>query len=239
MTPDLHAALLRGAAVLLLVMSAVVLTRHPTAVPGRAHAAYGVTASWWLFATSMVAAAATDAAALLWSRLAMVGVGMLPGVVYHLNAATAGIAAERRQRIQLYYGLSIALTTFAVASPFLLAAPQRFTWGYSPGFTRWGLLPVALLLVVFVEALAAFRDVMRRCARGSGPVPPGPGVLSRQLRRLSRCRRFSADLRHRRLSLRVRDRHDDVHRRGHRRAPLPAHRRHPRDRRRRPARDDA
>ncbi len=167
MSPELHAALLRGASILLLVMSAVVLTRHPTAAPGRTHALYGLTTSWWLFAMSMVAAAPSSSDALYWSRFAVVAVGMLPGVVYHLNAETAGVADDRRPWIHAYYGLSVAITTFAVASPALLSQPLRYRWGFSPQFSAWGLLPLALLLVVFVEALRIFRQVMDRTVPGS------------------------------------------------------------------------
>ncbi|MGE0124564.1 MAG: ATP-binding protein [Vicinamibacterales bacterium] len=168
MSPGLHAALLRAAATLVIVLSAVILTRHWRSAAGRGHAAYGATVASWLYAMSMVAVAPSPEAAAWWSRVAMLGVGLLPGVVYHLNTETAGVGRDRRDAVAFYYVLSIAVTLAGVGSNLILAEPRRYAWGYFPGFTAWGLLPVALLLVVFVEALRLYRGVITRWGPDSG-----------------------------------------------------------------------
>ena len=156
-----------GAAGVVLVVSGLILARHPLSRTARVHAAYGATAAWWLFSMSMIAGAESIGRAQLWARLAQLGIGMLPGVIYHVNVSTAGLARERRRQIRVYYGLSIVVTVFGLTWPDLLTSPHVYSWGYYPAYTAWGIVPVALLLVVFAEALRAYREAMRRFAPGS------------------------------------------------------------------------
>lgn len=168
MTPELHATLLRAAATIVIVMSAVILTRHSLSPAGRGHALYGATVAAWLLAMSMVAEAPTVEAATTWSRWAMLAVCLLPGVVYQLNTETAGVAQERRREAIGYHAASVAIAMVGVGTPLILAEPQRYGWGYFPRFTAWGVLPVGLLMICFVDALRLYRGVIRRWGPDSG-----------------------------------------------------------------------
>lgn len=168
MTPELHATLLRASATIVIVMSAVILTRHSLSPAGRGHALYGATVAGWLLAMSMVAEAPTLEVATTWSRWAMLAVCLLPGVVYQLNTETAGVAQERRRETIGYHAASVAIAMVGAGTPLILAEPQRYWWGYFPRFTAWGALPVGLLMVCFVDALRLYRGVMRRWGSDSG-----------------------------------------------------------------------
>ena len=141
MTPELHATLLRASATIVIVMSAVILTRHSLSPAGRGHALYGATVAGWLLAMSMVAEAPTLEVATTWSRWAMLAVCLLPGVVYQLNTETAGVAQERRRETIGYHAASVAIAMVGAGTPLILAEPQRYWWGYFPRFTAWGALP--------------------------------------------------------------------------------------------------
>lgn len=167
MSPALHSTLLGTGAVAILVVSGLILARYPASTSGRVHAVYGLTAAWWLMSMSMVASAESLGRAQLWARLAQLGVCMLPGVIYHVNVATAGIANERRRHIRVYYALSLAVTAVVVMWPPVLTTPYRYWWGFYPAYSAWGALPAALLLAVFAEALRAYREAMRRLPPGS------------------------------------------------------------------------
>jgi PAS domain S-box-containing protein len=167
MSPLLHAVLVGCAAVTTLVSAAVCLARSPGAFSVRLHAVYAATASWWLISMGMVAGALSVERAQLWARLAQLGVGVLPATVYHVNIAVAGLNADYRGRIRLHYALSAVITIFGLAFPDLLAAPRVYPWGYYPAYTSWGLIPVAAMLVVFVEVIVMYRAAVRRYEPGT------------------------------------------------------------------------
>lgn len=167
MSPGLHATLVGSAALIALIFAGVILARNPRSLPARMHAIYGGVSGWWLLSMAMIAGAESTERAQLWARLLHLGLGMLPGVIYHLNVATAGLAHEHRRGIRVHYAVAVAVTIFCLVSPDLLSEPRRFAWGLYPQYTAWGAIPVGFLLIVFGEVLAIYRAALRRHARGS------------------------------------------------------------------------
>ena len=104
MSPTLHATLVAAAALVAMAVAFLILARYPHSVASRVHAAYGGTVAWWLLSMALVASAESPERAYFWSRIAQVGVGMLPAVVYHLNLATSGLARGRQRAIRVHYG---------------------------------------------------------------------------------------------------------------------------------------
>lgn len=167
MSPGLHATLVGSAAAIALVSAAVCLARNSRALSVRLHTLYGATAAWWLFSMAMVAGAESPERGQYWVRFAQLGIGLLPGVVYAVNAAVAGLQHELRHRIRAHYGLAAVVTLFCLVFPNLLAPPYAYSWGLYPHYTVWGLVPTGAMLLVFAEVIHMYRAAMRRYAPGT------------------------------------------------------------------------
>lgn len=172
MFPPMHAALVSFSAVTALISAGILLATHPRSATARVHAVYGGTAAWWLVTMAMGASAETAERAQVWARLAQVGIGMLPGVAFHVNVAHTGLAVEYRRAIHVHYVLSLAVTLFCLSWPGLLAEPHLFTWGYYLSYTAWGAIPLTLLLVTFVEVTLIYRQAMRNIRRRARDTNP-------------------------------------------------------------------
>ncbi len=167
MSPLPHAVFVSCAAATTLVSAGVCLARSPGAISVRLHALYAALASWWLISMAMVAGALSEDRAQLWARLGQLGIGLLPGAVYHVNIAVAGLIPDYRGRIGLHYAISAAITVFCLTFPDLLAVPHVYAWGYYPAYSAWGLIPAAALFFVFGEVILMYRAAIRRYEPGT------------------------------------------------------------------------
>jgi PAS domain S-box-containing protein len=166
-TPELHATILGGATISALLFSGFILARNPQSTPARMHAVYGGVAAWWFFCMAMVATSGNTEEVQRWSRLAHLAIGMFPAVMYHLNVATAGRSHEHRTGVRVHYGLSVAVTVFCVSWPDLLATPHQYSWGPYPSYTLWGLVPVSLILMTFIQVLWIYRKLLEDAGQGT------------------------------------------------------------------------
>ncbi len=167
MTPLLHAVLLTTATISALFFAGVILARSPSSASARMHAVYGATVAGWFACTALIAVSSNVDDVQRLSRIMLIAIGILPAVAYHLNVATAGLAQQRTRAIRGHYVVSGALVAFGLLWPPLLTEPHLYAWGYYPGWTAWGLVPLAVLLVVILEILATFRGVARRYEKTS------------------------------------------------------------------------
>ncbi len=140
-----------------LVAAVVCLVTNAKALAVRVHTMYAATAAWWLFSMAMIAGAETPSRAQYWARFALLGVGMLPAVVYHVNVAVAGREHAYRRRILVHYALAAVVTLFCLTGAPLMSAPYTYRWGPYPAYTAWGLVPLCALLVVFAEVAWLYR----------------------------------------------------------------------------------
>ncbi len=159
-SPALHSLFLSFATLGALLFAGVILARNPQSTAARMHAVYGALAAGWLFCMAMVASADTHSEVQFWSRMLQLSLGMLPGVIFHLNVVTAGVAHQFHPQIQWHYGLSVVVTVVSLANPVLLSTPYVYSWGLYPNFTLWGLLPLCFLLVTFVEVVLLYRRML-------------------------------------------------------------------------------
>lgn len=167
MSAGLHSFLLSVATVSAVAFAGIILARSPGSTPGRLHALYGAAAAWW-YAWLAIIATSTDLDQIARDqRIAQLGICMLPGIIYHLNVATAGIAHERPRAIRAHYIASVLLTAYVVLWPPVFDAPHAYAWGSYPGFTVWALPILVAFAVVFYEVLALYRGVARRHRNGS------------------------------------------------------------------------
>jgi len=164
MTPQLHAGFLAVAAAAAIAFALVILARNPRSTPARLHAAYGAAVGWWFLCTALLA---TDNGLQLWGRLAHLSIGMLPGIIFHLNVATAGVSHAHKRTIRWHYGGSAAITVVCVAWPAFHQVPNEFSWGPYIAYSWIGILPVGALLLVFFEVLRIYRRELWRAEKGS------------------------------------------------------------------------
>ncbi len=167
MFPQIHATLLGVAAVAAVAMGGVILARNPATTSARMYFVYASALAWWFVSAAMSAVADTPAEVQVWGRLMHLSIGMLPGILYHLNAALAGLDQLYKKKIRAYWMLSAALTLFALFWPTLLTTPSRFAWGYFPRYTGWGSLVVAAVVVSFAHAEIGLRHALALNDEGS------------------------------------------------------------------------
>jgi signal transduction histidine kinase/CheY-like chemotaxis protein len=166
MTPTIHATLLALATLIALAFAGIVLARNPQSAAARMHAIYGGCAAWWFFCMAMIARSGPQGDLEFWAYVVHVGLGLLPGVIYHLNAETSGLAYLVRDRIRLHYAVSIVLVLACLINPQLFQAPIEYAWGPYPHYTAWGLLPSVILAVTFIEAILLYRRALRATTIG-------------------------------------------------------------------------
>ena len=106
---------------------------------------------------AMVAAAHTHEEVQFWARVVQISLGMLPGVIFHLNVATAGLAHQYERQIHWHYGLSVVVTVACLANPALFSDPHSYGWGFYPSYTLWGLVTLAFLAGTFIEVILIYR----------------------------------------------------------------------------------
>ena len=121
------------------------------------HAIYGGVASLWFFAMAMVASADEISEVGFWARTVQIAIGMLPGVVFHLNVATAGLVHQYQTRIRIYYALSCIVTLICLVNPYLFETPRMYEWGYYVSYSTWGFLTLTLLAAVFIDVILLYR----------------------------------------------------------------------------------
>lgn len=154
--PQVHAVLLAVTSVWMIVAGAILLARHPRLSGVRLHFVYcGTLAALWI-PMAFVATADSESEALLWARLAHLGIGFLPGVVYHLNVAMAGLSDRFRRRIRAHWAASAVLAVFALLSPDLFSTPTAYAWGLYPRYGAWGLLYIGHIVLVAYGVLESY-----------------------------------------------------------------------------------
>ena len=167
MFPQIHATLLGVAAVAAVATGGLILARNPATTSARVHFVYASALAWWFLSMAMSATADTPAEVQRWGRLLHLSIGMLPGILYHLNTALAGLDHLYKKKIRSYWMLSVVLTLFALFWPTLLTTPSRFAWGYFPRYSGWGLLVVAAVVVSFAHAEIGLRRALALNDHGS------------------------------------------------------------------------
>lgn len=171
MLPDLailHTTCLTLTAVSVVVTGAVVFARHATAPAARLHFAYSLVAAWWITCFAVIANTDPGPVSHLWSRLLLVGVGVLPALAFHLNASFVGpIAGTTADRVRLHWVGAFALASYALLWPDLLGPPRARGWGWYPTLTPWGVVVPAALLFTFVEIQLGYRRALARLTPGT------------------------------------------------------------------------
>ncbi len=164
MTPELHATLLACASVASLLFAGVMVARNPRSVPARMHALYGAAVGWWFLCAAFLAAGNDFQR---WGRLAHLSIAMLPAIIYHLNAATVGVARRHRRAIRVHYALSGLVTVYSVSRPIFHDVPNQYSWGPYMAYSWTGLILIGFLVVVFAEVFQIYRSELKRAEKGS------------------------------------------------------------------------
>ena len=160
--PEIHALLLVLASLAAVVSGGVILAFTARPESARLHFVYATTLALWFGCEAMIAVAGSLEVVHMWSRLAQLSLGLLPGVIYHLNVVLAGLEREYRQRIRAHWILSAALVVYGLTWPELWGPPREYAWGHHLSYSAWGLVIAVPVIVTLAEVLLAFRVGLTR-----------------------------------------------------------------------------
>src|SRR5258706_5289393 len=143
-------------AVLMLGFGVSVLARRVSAVSLTLFTLTLAAAVWQLAFTFMYCA--RDAAtALLWSRMAYLGVPFIAPSVYHFTIEVLRISKERRNEKYMGWLLALMFAVMASSSNLLVNRVQHYWWGYYPRYTAIVSVPfLAFFFGYLVASLAEF-----------------------------------------------------------------------------------
>lgn len=111
-----------------------------------------ITASSWLFATAILIASSTEAAALIWSRMSYVGVCAIPAAVlqFALSLAHANDLRPSRNEIVIAWTHSAVFIALFTLTDVMLAPVYQYPWGY---YTH--LRPAGFIFLIFFSVALA------------------------------------------------------------------------------------
>ena len=150
-----------------LVVGLLVLRREWTSRVGGALCLVTATISVWLGA-SAVAYCSTDAqTGLLWTRLAYIGVPLLPAAL--CLYATVALRLYQRLRILVWAAVIAAVVFVGLANgtQLLVSGVQRQWWGYYPTYAAAGLWFVGYYAAMVVLGVILLQGKLRQTPKGS------------------------------------------------------------------------
>jgi PAS domain S-box-containing protein len=124
--------------------------------------------SVWFFTFALMYSSASAATALVWARLAYLGVPFIPALSYHIALESFG-GPQRRQKLILAatWLLSGFSALAALRSDWLITGLYRYWWGYYP---RYGWYSFPFLLIFGGTAVVTYlhyREQYRHIPKGS------------------------------------------------------------------------
>ena len=130
-------------------------------------------ASVWMLAFTLMYSARDATTALLWARLAYLGVPFIAAAVYQFTVESLRIAKDRRAETVLAWALAILFAVMASRTGLLVDRVQRYWWGYYPRYSADISIPfltfffgyLVASLAEFVRAYPSARGVERKRIR--------------------------------------------------------------------------
>ncbi|HUJ13145.1 MAG TPA: EAL domain-containing protein [Thermoanaerobaculia bacterium] len=159
---------------LMIVFGANVL-RHRISRVTLAFAVLAAACSVWLIAFTLMYTTTDAARALLWSRIAYLGVPVIGIGIYHFTIEMLHMYPQRKIAVWIGWALAEFFSITAISTSFLVVRVERFWWGYYPQYRVAVAIP--FLAYFFGYLVAALVEIVR-------VFPAARGVERRRLRLL-------------------------------------------------------
>ncbi|MEO5572965.1 MAG: EAL domain-containing protein [Gammaproteobacteria bacterium] len=95
--------------------------------------------SLWFSAFTLMYSANNPADALMWAKLAYIGVPFIPSAIYHFSVAVLRLYAQRKMLVWLGWGVSLFFSVTTLTTATLIGDVHEFWWGYYPQYGRLGI----------------------------------------------------------------------------------------------------
>jgi diguanylate cyclase (GGDEF)-like protein/PAS domain S-box-containing protein len=144
-----------AAALVMLAVGVRVLVRERRSQEARLFFAVSVCVAAWLGCFSLMYLSNNAGTALVWSRLAYLGITFIPVAVYAFAESVTRHLRARRRGLWIAWACAALFCVGSVGTDALVAEVRRYRWGYYPLF-RW--LGVPFLLFFAVMLTLALRE---------------------------------------------------------------------------------
>jgi PAS domain S-box-containing protein len=114
-----------------------------------------VTIGIWLFAFSWMYCATDERVALLWAKIAYLGVPFIPAGIYHFTTAFLRIQQARSALVWAGWALAVFFSAAILSTNTLVSGLYRYWWGFYP---RYGWLSVPYLTFFFIMTVLTLRE---------------------------------------------------------------------------------
>ncbi len=111
--------------------------------------------SIWFFAFTWMYCATSADTALIWAKVAYLGVPFIPAAINHFTAAVLHLYQRRKILVWLSWALSIFFSASIVGTDALISQVHHYWWGYYP---EYGWLSVPYVVFFFGLTLMAMHD---------------------------------------------------------------------------------
>lgn len=121
----------------------------------------------WLFAFSFMYCAIDESVALMWAKIAYLGVPLIPSVIYHFTVEVLHLGRSHSVSVRVSWLLSILSVVAIVGTDSLIGGLYRHWWGYYPQYGRLGIPYLAFFFTMLVLSLRLFWIEYRKAIPGT------------------------------------------------------------------------
>jgi PAS domain S-box-containing protein len=118
----------------------------------------------WFIGYALMFASTTAEWALVFARLAFVGVALLPAAVYDFTATAVRLYNKRKPVISFAWALGGVWIIIIAGTPLLFPAVRRFSWGFYPQFGELGVPFLIFFFGLLLLHLVEYTLEVRRTA---------------------------------------------------------------------------
>jgi diguanylate cyclase (GGDEF)-like protein/PAS domain S-box-containing protein len=149
--PALPALPMLVTAAAVLMLGVVVIARERASTISISFLALTASVSTWLVGISMMYLSASARSAMVFARLAYIGVALIPAAVLHFTVALLDETRKRRVQLLLCWSTSIVFVALFTMTDLLLVGTWRYPWGFYPHLGA----PTAAFLLFFALSLGS------------------------------------------------------------------------------------
>lgn len=156
-------------ALIILSFGALVFFRERRTRAARLFLLLTVALAVWLSCFAIMYSATTPEAALFWAKLAYLGIGFIPTIIFHFFAILLHREEAVRTVIAIHWVLSVFFITMTLATDLIVLDVLKFQWGYYPQYAVTG-IPFVLFFFISLGASmwSSIRAPLQRAREESG-----------------------------------------------------------------------
>lgn len=149
------------AGVLTAALGLFVLVREQGSPVGRAYMLFAGAVAWYVTAAGISYAVTNPQTALLWDRIAHIGVMTIPYGLLGSSALILGLSHRMRVLLRAQLVVTVGLIVLLWTTPLIISGVERLFWAWYPQYGVGGIVFIAYFAAVFLLTIHLFTRALR------------------------------------------------------------------------------